>query len=73
MRQTSSRLPAPPGSDLRTPGVGGGGGGGGGREVVDTASEKHSGTSLLWTPWGHSKVSCIERCLHFRGKFLLRK
>ena len=22
---------------------------------------------------GHSKVSCIERCPHFRGKFLLRK
>ena len=31
------------------------------------------GTSLLWTPWGHSKVSCIEKCPHFRGKFLLRK
>ena len=33
----------------------------------------YSGTSLLWTPWGPSKVSCIERCPHFRGKFLLRK
>ena len=32
-----------------------------------------SGTSLLWTPWGPSKVSCIERCPHFRGKCLLRK
>ena len=34
---------------------------------------KYSGTSLLWTPWGHSKVSCIEKCPHFRGKFILRK
>ena len=34
---------------------------------------EYSGTSLLWTPWGPSKVSCIERCPHFRGKFLLRK
>ena len=34
---------------------------------------KYSGTPLLWTPWGPSKVSCIERCPHFRGKFLLRK
>ena len=33
----------------------------------------YSGTSLLWTPWGPSKVSCIERCPHFRDKFLLRK
>ena len=33
----------------------------------------HSGTLLLWTPWGPSKVSCTERCPHFRGKFLLRK
>ena len=33
----------------------------------------YSGTSLLWTPWGPNKVSCIERCPHFRGKFLLRK
>ena len=22
--------------------------------------------SILWTPWGPSKVSCIERCPHFR-------
>ena len=34
---------------------------------------EYSGTPLLWTPWGPSKVSCIERCAHFRGKFLLRK
>ena len=27
---------------------------------------------LLWTPWGHGIVSCIDRCPHFRGKFLLR-
>ena len=33
----------------------------------------YSGTPLLWTPCGPSKVSCIERCPHFRGKFLLRK
>ena len=29
--------------------------------------QEYSGTSLLWTPWGPSKVSCIERCPHFRG------
>ena len=28
---------------------------------------------LLWTPLGPSKVSCIERCPHFRGDFPLRK
>ena len=33
----------------------------------------YSGTSLLWTPWGPAKVSCIERCPHFRGKFILQK
>ena len=22
------------------------------------------------TPWGPDEVSCIERCLHFRGKFI---
>ena len=38
----------------------------------------YSGTPLLcghsvWTPWGPGKVSCIERCPHFSGKFLLRK
>ena len=33
----------------------------------------YSGTPLLWTPWGPGKVSCIERCPYFRGKFLLRK
>ena len=32
----------------------------------------YSGTPLLWTPWGPSKLSCIERCPHFRGKFILR-
>ena len=33
----------------------------------------YSGTPLMWTPWGPGEVSCIERCPHFRGKFLLRK
>ena len=33
----------------------------------------YSGTSLLWTLWGPSKVSCIERCPHFKGKFILRE
>ena len=33
----------------------------------------YSGTSLLRTPWGCCKVSCIERCPHFRGEFLLRQ
>ena len=28
---------------------------------------------LLRTPWGPGEVSCIERCPHFRGKFILRK
>ena len=32
----------------------------------------YSGTPLLWTLWGPGKVSCIERCPHFRGKFLIR-
>ena len=32
-----------------------------------------SGAPLLRTPWGPGEVSCIERCPHFRGKFLLRK
>ena len=27
----------------------------------------YSGTPLLWTPWGPSEVSCIERCPQFRG------
>ena len=31
------------------------------------------GTSLLWTPLGPDEVSCIERCPHFRGKFISRK
>ena len=26
------------------------------------------GIPLLWTPWGPGKVSCVERCPHFRGK-----
>ena len=30
----------------------------------------YSGTPLLWTPWGPGKVSCMERCPHFRSKFL---
>ena len=33
----------------------------------------NSETPLLWTPWGRSKVSFIERCPHFRGKFILRQ
>ena len=33
----------------------------------------YSGTPLLWTPWGPGEVSCIDRCPHFRGKFILRK
>ena len=39
----------------------------------DHDATTYSGTPLLWTPWGPSKVSCMERCPHFRGKFLLRK
>ena len=27
----------------------------------------------MWTPWGPGDVSCIGRCPHFRGKFILRK
>ena len=30
----------------------------------------YSRTPLLWTHWGPGKVSCIERCPHFRGKFI---
>ena len=26
----------------------------------------YSGAPLLWTPWGHGEVSCLERCPHFR-------
>ena len=33
----------------------------------------YSGTPLLWTPWGPGKVSCLEGCPHFKGKFLQRK
>ena len=35
----------------------------------------YSGTPLLWTPWGPtcSKVSCIEKCPHFRGKFVFKR
>ena len=33
----------------------------------------YSGAPLLWTLWGPGKVSYIERCPHFRGKFLLGK
>ena len=33
----------------------------------------YNGTPLLWTPWGPGKVSCVERCPHFSGKFILRK
>ena len=35
--------------------------------VGASAVFEYSGTPLLWTPWGPSKVSCIERCPHFRG------
>ena len=30
----------------------------------------YSGTPLMWTPWGPGEVSCIEKCPHFRGKFI---
>ena len=45
---------------------------------IDTSStlqflRRYSRTPLMWTPWGPGEVSCIERCPHFRGKFLLRK
>ena len=33
----------------------------------------YSGTPLLRTPWGPGEVSCIERCPHLCGKFILRK
>ena len=34
----------------------------------------YSGTPLLWTRhWGPGKLSCIESCPHFCGKFVLRK
>ena len=32
----------------------------------------YSGTPLLWVPWGPSRVSCIERCPHFGGKFMIK-
>ena len=31
----------------------------------------YSGTLLMWTPWGPSKVCCAERCPHFRGNFYI--
>ena len=31
------------------------------------------GIPLMWAPWGPGDVSCIERCPHFRGKFLIRE
>ena len=33
----------------------------------------YSKTPLMWTLSGPGEVSCIERCSHFRGKFILRK
>ena len=27
---------------------------------------------LMWTPWGPGKVSCIERCPHFRNKYIIK-
>ena len=33
---------------------------------------QYSGTPLLLTPWGLGNVSCIDRCPHFRSKFILR-
>ena len=30
----------------------------------------YSGTPLLWTPWELGEVSHIERCRHFRGRFI---
>ena len=33
----------------------------------------YSGAPLLWTPWGPGEVPCIDRCPHFRGKFVPRK
>ena len=38
----------------------------------EALTNHYSGTPLLWTPWGPNKVSCIERCPHFRDKFILR-
>ena len=31
------------------------------------------GMAVLWTPRGLGAVSCIEKCLHSRGKFTFRK
>ena len=33
----------------------------------------YSGAPLTWTPWGPGEVSCIEKCPHFRGEFILKK
>ena len=38
---------------------------------MSTRTDIYSGTPPLWSPWGHSRVSCIERCPHFRNKFTL--
>ena len=53
--------------------LGGGGGGGGEERGIQWNYAEYSGTPLLWTPWGPGEVSCIERCPHFRGRFILRK
>ena len=42
--------------------------------IVDNDGESiHSGAPLLWTLWGSGEVSCIERCPHFRGKFIYQE
>ena len=38
---------------------------------IQNTSDDYSGTPLLWTPWGPGKVSCVERCPHFRSKFTI--
>ncbi len=43
------------------------------RGVYSQKPPNNSGTPLLWTPWRPGQVSCIERCPHFRGAFILRK
>ena len=34
---------------------------------VGTAFILYSGAPLLWTPWRHSRMYCIEKCPHFRS------
>ena len=42
------------------------------RNTMHLLNFMYSGVPLLWTPWGPGKVSCIERCPYFGGKFPLR-